>query len=330
MTSRCSWPTRGAPSPPDPSSGRLAAHPAQPLGPDPGGSSAYAQAVEALAPDGQRALDRGAVFSLPVSHGWRLRPRGYHHLAVMGESLSVYHSWDASIRGERGFGASDRFTWRQGLRRLRLGQVMDESALDEGAFAEVPPFRDLESGDREAVAAFDRTVEGLLRSVASWSREGLERPAAEWTATCCAFWTPTSPYARSAPGEGVVAAARRDCWRSPSIGRRRRGLSLVSDAHSSAWAQLWPPQDGPWGVTIARLAMPLCRRHPRCLPRGVQRARLGSVLGCRSTFAERAAATMIASSGRRTTSAPGPGGVPPRRDTLHQHPDAIFRRTNPF
>lgn len=232
---------------------------------DPGGSSAYAQAVEALLQMASGHLDRGAVFSL-LGNPCFLAAGGFGRADITtwrswAESLSVYHSWDASIRRERGFGASDRFTWRQGLRRLRLGQVMDESALDEGAFAEVPPFRDLESGDREAVAAFDRTVEGLLRSVASWSREGFERPAAEWTADLLRLLDTYLAVPPDRPlEESVVAAAREGLLAiAEHLGDAAVGLSLVSDALLARLGTAAAPAGRPLeGVTIARLAMPLC------------------------------------------------------------------------
>ena len=232
---------------------------------DPGGSSAYAQAVEALLQMASGHLDRGAVFSL-LGNPCFLAAGGFGRADVTtwrawAESLSVYHSWDAGSRRERGFGESDRFTWRQGLRRLRLGQVMDESALDEGAFAEVPPFRDLESGDREAVAAFDRTVEGLLRSVAGWSREGLERSAAEWTADLLRLLDTYLAVPPDRPlEESVVAAAREGLLAiAEHLGDSAVGLPLVSDALLARLGTAAAPTGRPLeGVTIARLAMPLC------------------------------------------------------------------------
>lgn len=82
------------------------------------------------------------------------------------EALGVFHGWDKKDRQDRGHVASALYSWRLGLQRLRLGRLMDvaDERLDAPAtcYEGVIPYADLDSGDREQLDAFGRSVEGLL------------------------------------------------------------------------------------------------------------------------------------------------------------------------
>ena len=84
------------------------------------------------------------------------------------ERLGIYHGWDMNDKQERGYSASPLYSWLLGLRRLRLGRLMEmpDARDDEtGAFGNykgVVPYTDLESGDLAQLDAFCRAVEGLL------------------------------------------------------------------------------------------------------------------------------------------------------------------------
>jgi hypothetical protein len=80
------------------------------------------------------------------------------------QRLSIFHSWDAEEKRERGYGDSPLHSWRQGLRRLLLGQVMDTSPSANGAvcFHDIIPYADLHTSDRDQVNAFVETVSRLL------------------------------------------------------------------------------------------------------------------------------------------------------------------------
>ncbi|MEJ2642463.1 MAG: exodeoxyribonuclease V subunit gamma, partial [Desulfosarcinaceae bacterium] len=80
------------------------------------------------------------------------------------EALNIYHSFDAGEKTAGGGVSSPRYTWQQGLRRLRLGRIMEtEAPLEgaEGAFKGLLPYADLESGDLKLLERFCLAVESL-------------------------------------------------------------------------------------------------------------------------------------------------------------------------
>jgi exonuclease V gamma subunit len=81
------------------------------------------------------------------------------------ESLGIYHGWNQADKRERGYLDTPQFAWQLGLRRLRLGRLMDTAGMGDGhapCFRQVVPYADLESSDKERLDAFCRAVEGLL------------------------------------------------------------------------------------------------------------------------------------------------------------------------
>jgi len=82
------------------------------------------------------------------------------------EELGIYHGWDAKDKEERGYAGTPLYSWQLGLRRLRLGRLMDAgaepSATAVPAFKEIVPFANLASSDKEQLDDFCRAVEGLL------------------------------------------------------------------------------------------------------------------------------------------------------------------------
>src|SRR5262249_32892292 len=82
------------------------------------------------------------------------------------EELGIFHSWDQKDKRERGYADSALYSWRLGLRRLRLGRLMEipneDLANDAPRYQDVIPFADLASADNDQLDAFCRAVEGLL------------------------------------------------------------------------------------------------------------------------------------------------------------------------
>src|SRR5205807_2578861 len=82
------------------------------------------------------------------------------------ETLGIYHCWDVKDKQERGYADTPLYSWQHGLRRLRLGRLMEVS--DENAdapaamYKDVVPFADLDSSNKEQLDVFCRAVEGLL------------------------------------------------------------------------------------------------------------------------------------------------------------------------
>lgn len=85
------------------------------------------------------------------------------------EKLGIFHGWNGAEKGSKN-GGSSLYTWGLGLRRLRLGRIMDtgdESELQPAPrFGDVIPFADFESSDAARLDAFIRLVQGLLPRLA--------------------------------------------------------------------------------------------------------------------------------------------------------------------
>jgi exonuclease V gamma subunit len=98
------------------------------------------------------------------------------------EELGIYNGWDRQDKRARGYADSPLYSWQLGLRRLRLGRLMevtDERAeVPAAQFQGVIPFADLTSGDKEQLDVFCRAIEGLLPRLARL--RGLSSSAKEW------------------------------------------------------------------------------------------------------------------------------------------------------
>jgi exonuclease V gamma subunit len=86
------------------------------------------------------------------------------------EALGIYQSWDQGDKKERGYADSPLFAWQLGLRRLRLGRIMetsrDEQTEPAQRFGPVIPYADLHSSDSEQLNSFCLAVDGLLPRLA--------------------------------------------------------------------------------------------------------------------------------------------------------------------
>lgn len=95
------------------------------------------------------------------------------------DTLGVFHCFDRRQRMREGLLDSENYTWQQGLRRLRMGRVIDDCGGGDtnNPFAETAPHEDMFSGggicDRFSIA-----VELLFRRLRPLAAN--DRPAAEW------------------------------------------------------------------------------------------------------------------------------------------------------
>jgi exodeoxyribonuclease V gamma subunit len=178
--------------------------------------------------------------------------------------LGVYHSWDAADRHARGYGGSDAFTWRQGLRRLRLGGIMrprDEMAAPEDGdpYARTVPFRDLASDDRESVSRFDEIVEGLLTGVLGWQR--LRLAPEQWSERLLDLIDAHLAIPEDRPAEEGVAREVRailDSLRLLGSEGLALGFSLVQQILTDGLTELGARRGTPLdGVSIVALRPPL-------------------------------------------------------------------------
>jgi exodeoxyribonuclease V gamma subunit len=105
------------------------------------------------------------------------------------EALNIYHSFDPHEKTAGGGTPSPRYTWQQGLRRLRLGRIMEteEMGADGGtAWEGLQPYADLESADLQLLERFCLAVENLHHNVVRLRGLAVSDPAwpRAFRATC--------------------------------------------------------------------------------------------------------------------------------------------------
>jgi exodeoxyribonuclease V gamma subunit len=128
------------------------------------------------------------------------------------EALNIYHSFDAQEKAAGGGAPSPRFTWQQGLRRLRLGRIMetDDRGGAIAAFQGLLPYADLESADLELLERFCLAVEDLHRLVVHLRRLAGGDP--NWYQT---FWEACEnllPIGHELGGEAAIRKALGDAF----------------------------------------------------------------------------------------------------------------------
>lgn len=148
--------------------------------------SVFGHAVAELLDLALESFSRTRVFSLLLNPCFLARLEVKRAQALVwlewAEALGIHHGWDQKEKRARGYADSPLYSWQLGLRRLRLGRLMD--AVDERAdapaprFGEVIPYADLDSGDKEQLDAFARAVERLLPRMAELRR--LSAAGARW------------------------------------------------------------------------------------------------------------------------------------------------------
>lgn len=131
------------------------------------------------------------------------------------EALNIYHSFDAQEKISQGGEGSPRYTWQQGLRRLRLGRIMDINATGEhaaAAFHGLMPYQDLESADLQLLERFCLSVEDLHRNVVRLRR--LARKDGQWPMSFLKICAELLPIGPDAHGEDAVRAALAEAFES--------------------------------------------------------------------------------------------------------------------
>jgi exodeoxyribonuclease V gamma subunit len=153
--------------------------------------SVYGHAVLGILDLAGGRFSRKEVFDLILNpcfmDRWQIRFEDVVAWARWAEALHVFHSFDASARVKRGYPASDAYTWKQGLQRLRLSRILsapDDGLGDDGwrrsfgSFLGRVPFQDVHTGDADLMEKFSLAIERLHRSVTEVA--GLRAPGEEW------------------------------------------------------------------------------------------------------------------------------------------------------
>ena len=98
------------------------------------------------------------------------------------QNLGIFQSWDQGDKKERGYADSPLFAWQLGLRRLRLGRIMDVAQDYQPAmhFGPVIPYADRHSSDAEELNNFCLAVDGLLPRLAKLRQ--MQGTARKWVA----------------------------------------------------------------------------------------------------------------------------------------------------
>jgi len=151
------------------------------------GLSAYGHGVLGLLDLALEAFTRSRVFAVLLNPCFLAKLGVDRDQALLwldwAEKLGIYHGWDPGDKGERGYPASPWYSWQLGLRRLRLGRLMDVGDEQDGLaaprFQDVLPFADLASLDKEQLDTFCRAVEGLLPRLAHLRQ--LHTSGANWS-----------------------------------------------------------------------------------------------------------------------------------------------------
>ncbi len=158
--------------------------------------SVYGQAVTGILDLAEGRFSRKEVFDLLLNpclmDRWQIRFEDVAAWAEWAEALHIFHSFDASARVKKGYPASDAYTWKQGLQRLRLSRIL--AVPDEGPFNDAPgdenwrrslvsfqgrvPFQDVHTGDTELIEKFSLAIERLCRCVTDLAR--LRASGGEW------------------------------------------------------------------------------------------------------------------------------------------------------
>lgn len=133
------------------------------------------------------------------------------------EGLNIYHSFDLNEKASRGGGDSPRYTWQQGLRRLRLGRIMDTdgSGAKAAAFHGLLPHQDLESADLPLLERFCLSVEHLHSNVVHLRRLAVKDR--EWPRIFLSTCAELLPIGPEASGEAAVQTSLLEAFESLAL-----------------------------------------------------------------------------------------------------------------
>lgn len=90
---------------------------------------------------------------------------------ILIDRLHIYYSYDREDKKEVSTAESNLFTWENGLKRMRLGYIMGNSSREK--IADIVPYADLDTSDRELFDQFVGTLEKLFAFFKSIRREPL-------------------------------------------------------------------------------------------------------------------------------------------------------------
>ncbi|MEA2039282.1 MAG: exodeoxyribonuclease V subunit gamma [Thermodesulfobacteriota bacterium] len=150
--------------------------------------SVYGQAILGILELATGRFSRKEVFDLIQNpcfmSKWQIETDEPNIWAGWADALNIFHSFDRKATKEKGYLTSGRYTWEQGLQRLRLSRVM--SAPNEGTggrfrhFHGLVPFSDVNTGDMDLLEKFSDIIEKLHHAVMGLT--GFRASGEEWKA----------------------------------------------------------------------------------------------------------------------------------------------------
>jgi len=250
--------------------------------------SIYARAVVSLLELADSPFTRGAVFELILNPCFLAGAGVTRETALdwlgWADALGIFHSFDREHRERQEYGEGNRYTWEQGLQRLRLGRIMAQppeasreealgsaeriSALrgrESAVFRDyrgVVPFEDLHSRDADSVSRFSVAVERTYRRLCTLG--SLAASGAAWAGhvrrLLSQFLDVPADHAREASVRGVLFSALDGLatYDAASRGSRESAglrLPLVTEFVKSCLVDI-PSHYGSYltdGVTISEL-----------------------------------------------------------------------------
>ncbi|HPI89806.1 MAG TPA: exodeoxyribonuclease V subunit gamma [Spirochaetota bacterium] len=171
--------------------------------------SVVGEAVIALFELARGDFTRSEVFTLVMNPAFQ-KARG-----IDSRDAETWLKWADSLNIFRGFSsdgntAGESCTWQQGLRRLRMGRVMEGPSDALQSYRGIVPFADMNSNDSEQVGAISLSLE-LLHSIIAPVRTG-ELSAQEWLGVIDELIARFIAVPDSIPGEETVLMGLRRAW----------------------------------------------------------------------------------------------------------------------
>jgi len=134
--------------------------------------SVYGQAVLGVLSLATQRFSRKTVFELILNpcllHKWRMGTDEARIWAKWAESLNIFHSFEGADSAADNAPESGRYTWKQGLQRLRLARIFSGDGAEQTDavhFKNLVPFADTDTGDTNLMEKFCLVVEALARAV---------------------------------------------------------------------------------------------------------------------------------------------------------------------
>ncbi|WP_319525559.1 exodeoxyribonuclease V subunit gamma [uncultured Desulfosarcina sp.] len=135
--------------------------------------SVFARAVVAIMELARGNFSRKQVFDLLrnpcVMQKWRYDTDALALWIRWADALGIFHGYENPAQREEGDPVAGRFSWRQGLERLRLSRIMtppaDADGLGQPHFNGLVPFADLDTTDDALVEKFCLLIEALARAL---------------------------------------------------------------------------------------------------------------------------------------------------------------------